>query len=38
MFDGVNWKILRLSNVLLQFLEKGVIDCINIHDVVDNSL
>jgi hypothetical protein len=26
-FRGVNWKILRLSKVLLQFTEKGGDDC-----------
>jgi hypothetical protein len=35
-FRGVNWKILRLSKVLLQFTEKGGDDCFDvIHGSVD---
>jgi hypothetical protein len=35
-FRGVNWKILRLSKVLLQFTEKGSDDCFDvIHGSVD---
>jgi hypothetical protein len=35
-FRGVNWKILRLSKVLLQFSEKGGDDCFDvIHGFVD---
>jgi hypothetical protein len=35
-FRGVNWKILRLSKVLLQFTEKGGDDFFNvIHGSVD---
>jgi hypothetical protein len=35
-FRGENWKILRLSKVLLQFREKGGDDCFDvIHDFVD---
>jgi hypothetical protein len=35
MFRGVNWKILRLSEVLLQFTEKGGDDCFDvIHGLV----
>jgi hypothetical protein len=29
-FRGVNWKILRLSKVLLQFAEKGGNDCFDV--------
>jgi hypothetical protein len=37
-FRGVNWKILRLSNVLLQFTDKGGDDCFDvIHGSVDKS-
>jgi hypothetical protein len=33
---GVNWKVLRLSKVLLQFTEKGDDDCFDvIHGSVD---
>jgi hypothetical protein len=36
-FRGVNWKILRLSKVLVQFTEKGGNDCFDIiHGSVDN--
>jgi hypothetical protein len=35
-FRGVNWKILQLSKVLLQFTEKGGHDCFDvIHGFVD---
>jgi hypothetical protein len=35
-FRGVNWKILRLSKVLLQFTEEGDDDWFDvIHDSVD---
>jgi hypothetical protein len=35
-FRGVNWKILRLSKVLLQFTEKGADDYFDvIHGSVD---
>jgi hypothetical protein len=35
-FRNVNWKILRLSNALLQFTEKGGDDCFDvIHGFVD---
>jgi hypothetical protein len=35
-FRGVNWKILRLSKVLLQFTEKEGDDCLDvIHGSVD---
>jgi hypothetical protein len=38
-FGGVNWKILRLSKVLLHFAEKGDDDCFDvIHDFVDKLL
>jgi hypothetical protein len=36
MSRGVNWKILRLSKVLLQYTEKGGDDCFDvIHGFVD---
>jgi hypothetical protein len=38
-FRGVNWKILRLSKVLLQFTEKGGDDCFDvIHGFVENDI
>jgi hypothetical protein len=37
-FRGVNWKILRLSKVLLHFLKKGGDDCFDvIHDFVEEN-
>jgi hypothetical protein len=36
MFHGVNWKILLLRKVLLQFVEKGGDECFDaIHGSVD---